>query len=135
AGARLEVVPRLTAELGEGGRLRVGADVAGDLADLLVRHEHAVVAAEAEQEVVARDAGDLFRLETEQLRDPVVLVHDVVPRAQVGEALEHPPRAAGARYPRRAAAEDLRVRQQREPEIAPDEPAPRRADGEREAAR
>ena len=94
AGADLEVVPGLAAELREGRRVRVGADVAGDLADLLVRDVDAVLAAEAEQEVVAGDARDLLRLEAEQLRDAVVLVDDVVAGAQVGEARE---RAAGRR--------------------------------------
>jgi len=42
-----------------------------------VRDEDAVVAAEAEQEVVAGDAGDLLRLEAEQLGDAVILVNDV----------------------------------------------------------
>ena len=41
-------------------------------------------------------------------------------------------RPAGAARPRRAAAEHLRVGQQREPEVAPDEAAARRADGEQE---
>ena len=68
--------------------MRVGADVARDLADLLVRDVDAVVAAEAEQQVVAGDAGDLLRLEAEQLGDAVVLVDDVVAGAEVGEARE-----------------------------------------------
>ena len=66
-----------------------------------------------------------------RLRDAVVLVDDVVAGAQVGEALQ---RAAGRRgRPRRAAAEDLRVGQQREAELAPDEAAARRRDGEQRA--
>ena len=113
--------------------MRVGADVARDLADLLVRDEDAVVAAEAEQQVVARDAGDLLRLEAEQLRDAVILVHDVVARAQVGEARERATRRRGRT--RRPAAEDLRVGQERDPELAPDEAAPRRRDGEGEPGR
>ena len=126
ARARLQVVPRLAAELRERRRLRVGADVAADLADLLVRDVDAVVAAVGEQEVVARDAGDLLRLEAEQLRDAVVLVHDVVAGAQVGEALQRAARRA--RRARRPLAEDLRVGQQREAELAPDEAASRRRD-------
>ena len=47
AGAGLEPLPGLAAELRERGRLRVGADVARDLADLLVRDVEPVVAAEA----------------------------------------------------------------------------------------
>ena len=100
ARAVLEVLPRLAAELRQRRRLRVGADVARDLADLLVRDVQAVLAAEGEQEVVARDAGDRLRLEAEQLPDAVVLVDDVVARAQVGERLE---RAADARGVRRGA--------------------------------
>src|SRR5207249_11915970 len=119
---RREVVPGLPAELRERRRTRVGPDVARDLADLLVRHEHTVVAAEAEQQVVARDAGDLLRLEAEELGDAVVLVHDVVAGAQVGEARE---RAAGGGGPaRRAPAGDLGVPQERGPEGGPDGPAP-----------
>ncbi len=94
ARARLEQLPRLAAELRERGRGRVGADVARHLAELLVRDVEAVLAAEREQEVVARDAGDLLRLEAEQLPDAVVLVHDVVAGAQVGERLQ---RAAAER--------------------------------------
>ena len=130
ARPRLQVVPRLAAELRQRRRPRVGADVAADLADLLVRHVHAVVAAVGEQQVVARDARDLLGLEAEQLRDAVVLVHDVVAGAQVGEALQ---RAAGrGGRARRPLAEDLRVGKQREAELAPDEAAARRRDGERE---
>ena len=69
-------------------------------------------------------------LEAEQPRDAVVLVDDVVAGAQVGEARERAPeRGRRARPP---AAEDLRVGEQREPELAPDEAAPRRADRERD---
>ncbi len=83
ARACLQVVPRLAAELRERRRLRVRADVAADLADLLVRDVDTVVAAIGEQEVIARDAGDLLRLEALQLGDAVVLVHDVVAGPQV----------------------------------------------------
>src|SRR5207244_3200659 len=74
AGTVLEVLPRLSPKLGERRNGAVGADVTGDLPELLVRHVQAVVAAEAEEEVVARDAGDLLRLESDQLADAVVLV-------------------------------------------------------------
>ena len=67
ARAVLEVVPGLAAELREGGRVGVRADVARHLADLLVGHIDAILAAEAEQQVVAGDAGDLPRLEAEEL--------------------------------------------------------------------
>ena len=96
-----------------------------------MRDVEPVFAAEREIEVVARDAGDLLRLESEQPADAVVLVDDVVAGAQVGERLERPaePRV-GARRP---LAEDLGVGEQREPEIAPDEAATSGADDEADA--
>ena len=129
ARARLEVLPRLAAELRERGRRCVGADVSRDLADLLVRDVEAVVTAKREQQVVARDAGDCLRLEAEQLADAVVLVHDVVAGAQVGERLKRAPDARGLR-PACALAEELRVGQEDEVQVAPDEAAARRRDGE-----
>src|SRR5207245_2913376 len=78
ARAGLDQLPGLAAELGQRRRPGVGADVARDLADLLVRNVEPVVAAESDEEIVARDAGDRLRLEAEQLADAVVLVHDVV---------------------------------------------------------
>ncbi len=100
ARAGLEVLPRLATELRERRRAGVGADVPRELAELLVRHVEAVVAAEREEEVVARDAGDLLRLEAEELADAVVLVDDVVADPEVGERRERPtePRV-GARRP------------------------------------
>ena len=96
-----------------------------------MRDVQPVLAAEAEEEVVARDARDLLRLEAEQLPDPVVLVDDVVAGPEIGEGLEGAAEAgAGAR---RTLAEDLRVREQDEPEVAPDEPAPGGRDREEEA--
>ena len=86
-----------------------------------MRDVQPVLAAEREQQVVARDAGHLLRLEAEQLADAVVLVHDEVAGAEVGERLER-----AAAYPalaRNAATEDLVIRQQHEPELAPDEAA------------
>src|SRR5262249_60681583 len=102
AGASLQIVPRLAAELRERRRARIRADVARDLADLLVRHEHAVLAAEAEEQVVARHTGDFLRLEAEKLRDAVVLVHHAVAGAQGGEARESA--SAGRRRAWRAPA-------------------------------
>src|SRR4029077_3842057 len=99
----LEVVPGLAAELRERRPLRVRADVARDLADLLVRDEDAILAAEAEQEVIADDARHLLRLEAEQLGDAMVLVHDVVAGAQVREACKGAADRGGR--PRGAAAE------------------------------
>ena len=108
----------------------VGADVARDLADLLVGDVEAVVAAKREEEVVAGDAGDGLRLEAEQLSDTVVLVDDVVARAQIGEALERAPDpCVGARW---TLAEDLRVREQDQIEVAKDEAAARRRHREEE---
>src|SRR5207302_2456222 len=130
ARAVLEVLPRLAAELRQRRHRVVGTDVARHLAELLVWDVETVVAAEAEEEVVARDAGDLLRLEAEQLADPMVLVHDVVARAQIGERLERA--AADAALPRRPLAEDLRVGQEHEPQVAPDEAAPRRRDREQQ---
>ena len=95
-----------------------------------MRDVEPVVAAEADEEVVARDLGDGLRLEAEQLPDPVVLVDDEVAGAQVGEALQRAPRRRCRA--RRALAEDLRVGEQDEAEIAPDEAAPRGRDGEEE---
>jgi len=95
-----------------------------------VRDVEAVLASKREQQVVARDVGDAARLEGEELADAVVLVDDEVARAQVGEALQS---AADPRVgPRRALAEDLRVREEDEAEIAQDEAAPRGGDGEEE---
>ncbi len=119
ARPRLQVVPRLASELRQRRCARVGADVAADLPDLLVGDVDAVVAAEGEQEIVARDARDLLRLEAEQLGDAVVLVHDVVAGAEVREALQRTARSS--RGARRSLAEDLRVGQQRDAEVAPDE--------------
>ena len=93
-----------------------------------MRDVEPVVAAEGEEEVVAGDAGDLLRLEPEELADAVVLVDDVVADPQVGERGERPPEPrVGARRP---LAEHLRVGQQHQAEVAPDEPAPRRRDRE-----
>ena len=80
AGARLQRLPGLAAELRERGRARVRADVARDLAELVVRDEQLVLAAEGELDVVAGDARDGLDVEAEELADAVVLVHDVVAR-------------------------------------------------------
>ena len=128
ARTRLERLPGLAAELRERRRRGVGADVARDLPELLVRDVEPILPAEREQEVVARDAGDGLRLEPEQSADAVILVHDVVAGAEVGEGLQRP--AAETALARRAAAEDLVVGQQDEAELAPDEAAARRRHGE-----
>ncbi len=97
-----------------------------------MRDVEPVVAAKAEEEVVARDLGDGLRLEAEQLADPVVLVHDEVVGAQVGEGLERAASRTAPGITRRTLAEDLRVGQQDEPEVSPDEAAARGRDGEEE---
>jgi hypothetical protein len=126
--ACLEIVPGLATELRERGRGVVGADVAGHLAELLVRNIEPVVAAEAEEEIVARDARDLLRLEPEQFPDTVVFVDDEIPTAQIRERLQGAP--ADTTLARRPFAEDLRVGQQDETEVSPDESTPRGRDGE-----
>src|SRR4029078_827179 len=88
--AALEQEPRLAAQLRERRPLAVGADVARDLPDLLVRHVETVLAADGEEQVVARDPRDLLRLEAEQLPDAVVLVDDEVTGAQDGARLACP---------------------------------------------
>src|SRR6266540_828875 len=130
ARAVLEVLPGLAAELRQRGRRAVDADVPGDLPDLLVRDVEPVVPAEGEEQVIARDAGDLLRLEAEKLAHAVVLVDDVVPGAQVGERLERT--AADATLTRGPLAEDLCVREEDEAEIAPDEATAGWADGEQQ---
>ena len=96
-----------------------------------MRDVEPVLAAEREEEVVAGDPGDLLRLEAEQLADAVILVDDEVADAKVGERCERPaePRVC----PRRALAEHLRVGQQHEVELAPDEPSTRRRNREADA--
>ena len=91
-----------------------------------MRDVQPVLAAESDLEVVARDAGDLSRLEAEQLADAVVLVEDVVAGSELGERLQGATRWCCATS--RSAAEDLCVREQREPELTPDEAAARGAD-------
>src|SRR5205085_12553774 len=66
----------------------------------------------------------------EQPADALILVHDVVARAEVGEGLQGS--AAETALARHAAAEDLVVGQEDEAEIAPDEAAPGGRDGEEE---
>ena len=78
-----------------------------------------VVAAEGEEEVVAGDSRDLLRLEAEQLSDAVVLVDDVVARAEVGERLQRAaeagvgPAAAACGRPGCRAAARARARARR----------------------
>ena len=128
AGARLEGLPRLPAELRERRRPAVGPDVAADLRELVVRHVQAVIAPELEVEVVADDAADLLRVEADEPPDAVVLVDDVVAGAKVGDRRE---RAADPRWAARAAtAEELPRRQHRQAQARGDEPPPELGDAE-----
>ena len=77
----------------------IRADVARHLAQLVVRHVQPVLPAEREQQVVARDPADSLGLEAEQLADAVVLVYDVVARAEVGERPQRPRHSGLARRP------------------------------------
>ena len=58
----------------------------------------------------------------------MILVHDVVAGAEIGEGLQRAP--AQTALARRAAAEDLVVGQEDEAEVAPDEAAAGRRHGE-----
>jgi hypothetical protein len=116
AGACLDELPGLAAELRQRGRVAVRPHITRHFPDLLVRDVEAVVAAEGEEEIVARDPGDGSRLETEQVADPVILVDDKVARAQVGESLQGAAKPCVG--PRRPLPEDLRVREEDEPELA-----------------
>ena len=95
-----------------------------------MRDVEAVLAPEGEQQVVAGDAGDLLRLEGLQAADAMVLVDDVVARAKVGEALESTPQPGISSG--RTLTEDLRVGEQDEPKLTPDEAAARGRDREHE---
>ena len=107
-GARLHRVPAVAAELAQRRVRAVGADVARDLRQLVDRQEDLVRALVLEVQVVARDAGDGLGVEAREARDAVVLVHDDVAGAQVGERAQQP--AALARRPRgRLAAVDQAV--------------------------
>jgi len=85
AGAHLHLLPLLAAELGQRRIRRVGPDVAADLVELVARDEDAVAAAVLELEVVAGHAADGLRVEAGEAGDAVVLVHDGVAGAEVGE--------------------------------------------------
>ena len=123
-GAALEVLPGLASELRERGRLRVGPDVSRELAELLVGDVEPVVAAERQEEIVAGDAGDLFRLEAEELAHAVILVDDVVADTKIGECRERTPEPRVRAW--RSLAKDLRVREKDEAKITPDEATPGR---------
>ena len=130
-GPALERRPRLAAQARERGRLAVGADVAADLGQLVVGHVQAVVAAELQVEVVADDAAHLLGVEADEPADAVVLVHDVVAAAQVGDRRERAPEPG--RAARAAAAQELGGRQHRQAQAGRDEAVPERRDAEGDA--
>ncbi len=98
AGACLDASQRFEPSAESCGALAAGADVAGDLRELVGGREDLVVAAVLELEVVAGDAGDGLGLEAGEAGDAVVGVDDVVADPQVGEARQP---AAGRRRGRR----------------------------------
>ena len=130
-GPRLQGLPGLAAQLRERRRAAVGADVAAHLRELVVRHVQPVVAAELEVEVVADDAAHLLGVEADEPADAVVLMHDVVAGAQVGDGRQGA--ADAGRAARAAAAEELSRRQDGQPQAGRDEPPPQLADAERDA--
>ena len=95
-GAQLHLLPGLAAELRQRRVARARADVAGDLVELVARHEDAVAVLVLELEVVARHAADRLRLEAGEAGDAVVLVNDRVAGPEVGERRDRGA-AAGAR--------------------------------------
>ena len=103
-GAGLDRVPAAAAELGQRWVGAAGADVAADLGELVDRDEHAVRARVLEVQVVARDFRHGLGVEPGEPRDPVVLVHDDVAGAQVGEASENTSSARPLRFFGRAPA-------------------------------
>ncbi len=104
AGACLDRLPVRAAELVERRGGARGAHVAADLADLVVRHEDPVVAAELEQQIIAGDAGHGARLDSGETGDAVVLVDHVIAGAHVEEGGQ--PRAGReAAFARRGAEE------------------------------
>ena len=139
AGAGLERLPALPAELGQRRVAAARADVAGDLRELVDREEDAVGAGVLELEVVAGDAADGLRVEAPEAGQPVVLVDDDVARAQVGERAQRAATAAagvlarGALRP--AAAEEAVLGEHRQAEPGGDEAVAQRGRGEAQLLR
>ena len=88
AGPRLDRLPARAAELRQRRMRPARADVAADLGQLVDGDEHAVRAGVLEIQVIARDAGHRLGVEAGEARDAVVLVHDDVAGAQIGEAAQ-----------------------------------------------
>ena len=95
----LSVCHALPPSLASAGAAAVGADVAADLGQLVVRHVQAVVAVELEVQVVADDPATSLVSKRTKRPDAVVLVHDVVAGAEIGDGR----RARGRSGPGRGA--------------------------------
>src|SRR3954452_23812460 len=132
ASAELLLFPLLATEGGELRVARVGADVAADLVELGAGDADAVAVAVLELQVVARDAADGLRLEAEEARDAVVLVHDRVAGAQLGEAGERAAARAGA-LGAAPAAQQAVLGQDRDLGGGPDEPLAQPGSGKQHA--
>ena len=132
-GTRLDRVPARAAELRERRVSAARADVAADLRELIDRHEHAVRARVLEVQIVARDSRNGLRIEPGEARDPMILVHDDVAGAQIGEAPQHASPALRAPVGNRPpASEQPVVGDHRKVELRSDEPALKPCVGEGE---
>src|SRR5262249_55468929 len=87
-----------------------------------------ILPAKREEEIVACDTRNVLRLEAEKPSDAVVLVDDMVADSEIGKRLQGPPEPRVRT--RGALSEDLRVGEQRETEVTPNESSARRADDE-----
>ena len=125
AGPRLHRLPARAAEFAQGRVLAAGADVAGDLRELVGGDEHAVIALVFEIQVVACHVRDRARLKAREASDAVILVNDDVAGSQLGEGAQR----AAAADPGRAAvlalgappAQQAMLREHRERELRRDE--------------
>ena len=99
AGAGLHSLPARRPQRRQLWRLAPGADVAGDLRELVGGREDAIRAAVGKLQVVAGDAGDRLRLEARETGDPVVLVDHVVADPKVGEGRQAAARGRRSRRP------------------------------------
>ncbi len=133
AGPRLDGLPGGAAQAVERRRGAARADVARDLADLVVGHEQLVFLLEAQEEVVAGDAGHRARLDAREQGDAVVFVHDVVAGAQVEERGEAS--AAHEARPRRGRAQQAALAHHGELELGRDEALAQRRGDEVDAGR
>src|SRR5439155_24129886 len=97
--------PGLAAQLRERRRRAVRADVAADLAQLLMRHVQTVIAAELQIQVVAHHPRHLLGVEADEAADAVVVVYHVVAGPQVANRDQPSPATDPA--PWRATPEQL----------------------------